>query len=108
MNRNLKIIIMINLLVIFLLLFFYKINVYCNGEKIISGDGKVFLIFLNQDFEKNILLLNNNNEVSFYIRNMYVAGEYKIYEINDTSNSITNVVAVKEKLALIKYILRFL
>ena len=108
MNRNLKIIIMINLLGIFLLLFCYKINVYCNGQKILSGDGKVFLIFMNQDFEINILLLKNNNDVSFFIRNMYVAGEHKIYEINDRSNSITNVVAIKEKLALIKYILRFL
>ena len=70
MNRNLKIIIMINLLVIFLLLFVYKINIYCNGEKIISGDGKVFLIFMNQDFETNFLLLNNNNEVNFFIKSM--------------------------------------
>ena len=98
---------MINLLVIFFLFFFYKIIVYGNGQKIISGDGKVVLIFMNQELEKNILLLYNNNEVSCYIRNMYVAGEYKIYEINDTSNSITNVVAVKEKLALINTSLDF-
>ena len=73
-----------------------------------SGDGKVFLFFMNQDFETNSLLLNTNNEVSFSIRHMYVAGEYNIYEVNDTSNSITNFVAVKEKLALIEYILIFL
>ncbi|MGL5591121.1 MAG: hypothetical protein ACRDCF_00055 [Mycoplasmoidaceae bacterium] len=108
MSKNLKIIILINLLVIFLLLFFYKINIYCNGEKIVTNDGRVFLIFLNQDFEKKIMLLNNNDEISFYIKNIYTAGDYKIYEINDRLNSIENVVAIKEKISLIKYILRFL
>ena len=108
MHRNLKILIMISLLVISLLWFFYTISVYSNAQTIISGDAKVYLIFMKQDFEKNILLLNTNNEVSIYIRNMYVAGELKIYEIYDTSNSITNVVAVKEILASLKYILSFL
>ncbi|MGL5640526.1 MAG: hypothetical protein ACRDCD_02655 [Mycoplasmoidaceae bacterium] len=108
MNKNLKIIILINLLVLLLLLFFYKINIYCNGEKIVTNDGRVFLIFLNQDFEKKIMLLNNNNEMIFYIENIYTNGDYKIYEINDKLNSIENVVAIKDKIPLIKYILSFI
>ncbi|MGL5246522.1 MAG: hypothetical protein ACRC8C_03070 [Mycoplasmoidaceae bacterium] len=108
MSKNLKIIILINLLVIIILLFFYKINIYCSGEKIVTNDGRVFLIFFNQDFEKKIMLLNNNNEMSFYIENIYTTGNYKIYEINDELNSIENVVAIKEKIPLIKYIIRFI
>ncbi|MGL4616618.1 MAG: hypothetical protein ACRCUM_00105 [Mycoplasmoidaceae bacterium] len=108
MKKNLKTIILTNLLVILMLFFFYKINVYCSGEKIVDDDGRVFLVFLNQTFEKKILLLNNNKEVTFYIENIYSNGDYKMYEIIDQLNLIDNVIAITEKISLIKYIFRFI
>ncbi len=105
MYKNIIALSLILSIVLLIILFFYKIDLYSNGEKFIDNSGKTYLIFENTNFYNKIYLKINNETLSVNISNIYKINNFKIYEIEEISFDIKNVLAIKRSVSLFEYVL---
>ncbi|MGL4647624.1 MAG: hypothetical protein ACRCVI_02755 [Mycoplasmoidaceae bacterium] len=108
MYKNLSIITLLLTIILFVVLFFYEINIYQSGNKIINDNNETYLIFSNSYFQDRIALLIDDKIVNIKIIDIIEINNLKFYLIEADLKNLNQIIAVVERVNLLKYFLMHL